>query len=328
MKVPIVDLRRKIIKQLIKNLDSDSAEQLADYLLWADMSGITTQGVLKMTGTEPLQDIIPKREPKILRNTKLSQLIDAGAYPAPLIAMRATETAIEKAKEHGIGLVGVRNTYSSNGSQAYYVEKIANSGLVGVMCSRSPAAMVGFGSIDPLFGTNPIGFGFPSEGEALIFDTATSAITWYGLVLAKAKGESIPPGIAIGHDGNPTVDPDEAMRGGILPFDHSYKGAGFGLVVEMLAGPFIGGAFIDNKTFDEEWGTFVMAIDPELFVEIDDFKKNSSELIRKIKESRTKSGESIRLPGEQAAMRYRNSKMVGEIDIEEKVLQEIGYFDD
>lgn len=83
--------------------------------------------------------------------------------------------------------MGVNNTFSSNGAQAYYVEKMAREDLIGIVCSRSPAATTGFGSIEPLFGTNPIGFGFPTQGEPLVFDMATSAITRYGLVLAKAR---------------------------------------------------------------------------------------------------------------------------------------------
>lgn len=325
MKVRVTDLRRVVIEKLAKNLNSEQAEAVADYLLWADMSGISTQGVLKMTGTEPIQDIVPQYVPKILRDTKLSRIIDGGANPAPLVALEATNVAIEKAKEHGFGIVGVRNTYSSNGAQGYYADKIAENDLIGIVCSRSPAATTGFGSIDPLFGTNPIGFGFPTNDKPLVFDTATSAITWYGLVLAKAKGESIPENVAIDKEGNVTTDPSDAMSGALLSFGRGYKGAGFALVVELLAGPLIGGAFIDNQTFEEEWGTLIIAIDPELLVDRDQFKSATSELLRKVRTSRSAKNESIRLPGDHARVNYQNALELGEVDVPEEILIELNY---
>lgn len=328
MKIQIADLQELVVGKLRKNFNNEQAELIADYLLWADMSGISTQGVLKMTGTEPIQDIEPKYSPKVIRDTKLSQLIDGGKNPAPLVALEATQVAIGKAKQYGFGIVGVRNTFSSNGAQSYYVEKIAQNNLIGLVCSRSPAATTGFGSIDPLFGTNPIGFGFPTDQEPLVFDAATSAITWYGLVLAKAKGESIPEGLAIDSEGNMTTDPDRAMSGALLSFDKSYKGAGFALVIEMLAGPLIGGAYIDNQTFEEEWGTLVLAIDPELFVDIDKFKAAASELVAKIRVSRTKPGHTIRLPGDHTRARYQRAEKEGEVEIPQEILRELGYIED
>lgn len=97
------------------------------------MSGNKTQGIIKLTGTEPLQNIKPQHEIKIDKDTKLSQLIDAGANPAPLVSQVATETVIAKAQEHGFGIVGVHNFFSSNGAQAFYAEKIAGKDLIGIV---------------------------------------------------------------------------------------------------------------------------------------------------------------------------------------------------
>ena len=327
MKVAIKDLERRVLGTFIENgFSSDKAAKIWEYLLWAEMSGNSTQGIIKMTGTEPLQSIKPLGEIKVERNKKLSQLIDGGANPAPLVSQLATEAVISKAKEHGFGIVGVRNTYSSNGAQAYYVEKIAKEDLIGIVCSRSPAATTGFGSIDPLFGTNPIGFSFPTEDEPFVFDMATSAMTFYGLVLAKSRGEAIPENMAIDSDGIPTTDPEKAMDGALLPFDLNYKGAGLSMVIEMLTGPLVNSAWIDNKTFTEEWGSLFIAIDPDLLVDVSDFKKNASDLIKRVKGSRKGDGVSeIRLPGEEALKKRKEAKASGFVDIEESILRELGY---
>ena len=325
MKISIDSLKAKLLELLSANFTPEESEKIVEYLLWADMSGIKTQGIIKMTGTEPLQNIAPEHEVSVLRNTKLSQLIDAGRNPAPLTAQIATDVAIAKAKEHGFAIVGIKNTFSSNGAQAFYVEKIAKENLVGVMCSRSPASAAGFGSIDPIFGTDPIGFGFPTNDTPLVFDMATSAMTFYGLVLAKARGEQIPENMAIDHDGNPTTDPAAAMSGAILSFDRSYKGSGFALVVEMLAGPLLGGAWVDNKSFKEEWGTTLMAIDPELLVDIAEFKSNASDLISKVKSARKADGvKVIRLPGEHGRELYETALVNGEVEIDDAIAKQLG----
>lgn len=324
MKIALTDLRNNILATLRdKNFVDADAEQIADYIVWAEMSGNATQGLIKLTGTEPLQNITPQHEPTVLRDTKLSQLIAAGAHPAPLASTRAVRTAISKARASGFSIVGVRGTYSSNGAQAYYAELIAREDLIGIVCSRSPASTSGFGSIDPIFGTNPVGFGFPTEGDPLVFDMATSAMTFYGLVLSKARGEAIPDNTAIDHDGNPTTDPAAAMQGALLPFDHGYKGAGLGMMIELLTGPLLGGAWVDNKKFTEEWGSVFIAIDPNLLIDTSEFKRNASQMVADIKSARSKDG--IRLPGERALAARHAARVSGFVDVEEAVLRELGY---
>src|SRR5262249_49654297 len=147
-----------------------------------------------------------------------------------------------------------------------------------VLCSQ-PASVAPFDSIDPLFGTNPIGFSFPTNSDPLVFDFATSAMTWYGLVLAKTKGEKIPENMAIDKNGKLTTDPSEAMEGALLPFDRGYKGAGIGMVAEIMAGPLVSAAYAD---LDGEWGALFIAIDPDLLIDVSKFKDNCSDLIKKI----------------------------------------------
>jgi L-2-hydroxycarboxylate dehydrogenase (NAD+) len=326
MKISIPDLRQKVVATLKKNFTESQANRIADYLLWADMSGIKTQGVIKMTGTEPMQDIQPKGEITVERDTKLSQLINAGANPAPLVSQQATDVVIQKAKEHGFAIVGVHNTFSSNGAQAYYAERIAKEDLVGIVMARSPGSTAPFGSIDPLFGTNPIGFAFQTKSEPLVFDMATSAMTWYGLVLAKARGEAIPDNMAIDHDGNITTDPDKAMKGALLPFDHGYKSSGMGMVVEIMAGPLAASAYCDCETFDKEWGSTFIAIDPNLLVDVEKFKADCSGLIAKVKASRKKLGtDEIRLPGERAQAARKEAEATGMVEVDDVILKELGW---
>lgn len=327
MKIAITELRTKVIATFTaKGFKRDDANRIADVLLWADMSGIRPMGVAKLVGSEPLQDETPNAPIEVVRDTKLSQRINAHHAPAPLACQQAVDAVIKKAKHHGFGVVGVNNTFTSSAALAFYVDRIAQKDLIGIATSRSAGAVAPFGSSDPLFGTNPIAFAFPTNEKPILFDMATSPMTWTGLIIAKARGEQIPKGIAIDSAGNPTTDPNEAIKGAMFPFDHSYKGSGLGLVAEIMAGPLVASAYLDYKTFDKDYGNLFMAIDPELLVDLADFKAQTTDMINVIKASRKQPGVAeIRLPGERARASFRQAKKSGVVDVEEKVLEELKY---
>lgn len=325
MKIAINELRQKIIETLKNRYNQEESGYIADVLLYAEMSGVKPMGIVKMVGTEPIQDMAAEHEPKIERDTKLSRLINAGGNAAPIVCGQAVEVAIQKAKEHGMAIVGVYNTHSSNLTQAYYVERIAQNDLIGISMSSAPASSTGFDSIDPIFGTNPMGLAFPTNDDPLVFDMTTAAMPWSGLVLAQARGEQIPENIAIDAQGNPTTDPGEAMEGATIPFDHGYKGSGLALMVETLAGPLVNAAYVDTS-LDSSYGSLFIAIDPSLLIDTDKFKKSASDLLNKIKASRKKSSvDEIRLPGERAKESRKQALASGSVDVDEAVLKQLGY---
>ena len=323
MKISISDLKQQIFNKLSKNFNEEDSNVISDYFVWAEMCGNDTQGLAKMTGSDPIQNIIAEFPIKIEKETPVSALLDGGKNPAMIVAEKTTEIAIKKAKETGMSIVGARNFFSSNGAQAYYVEKIAKEDLIGIMVSRCPGSVAGFGSIDPILGTNPIGYAFPTNDEPIIFDAATSAIPWYRLVVAKAKGEKIPEGFAIDKDGNIVTDPAIAMDGALNPFGNSHKASGLSMLVELLSGPLIGGAYLDYETFDKEWGTTVIAIDPNIFVDVDKFKDSCSEFISIIRNSRTRPNESIYIPNDNSRKNYKKSMESGYVEVDEVIYNKI-----
>lgn len=197
MNIRIADLKAIIIKILTSTYYSkQNAQLITEVLLYAELTGKNTQGILKLLGTEPIQMVKPKFSPKIIKETKISALIDGGGNPGTLVSQEAIDIAIKKADTYGVGIVGTKNTYSSTGAIGYYALKAAMKDLIGIVMAGSEASVAPYGSIDPIFGTNPMAFGFPTTKEPIIFDMATAAITWYGLVRAKTLGEKIPSGVA------------------------------------------------------------------------------------------------------------------------------------
>lgn len=321
MTIKIDELRGLIVSILASKYYSKvEAEKIAEVFLYAEMTGKNTQGILKLLGTEPAHLIKPEYPPKISKETELSALIDGGGAAGPLPAQIATEKVIQIASRKGFGIVGTNNTFSSVGAISFYSRKIAQHDLIGIVAASSPRGVIHFGGIEPAYGTNPIAFGFPTNEHPIVFDSASSAITYYGLVRAKALGQTLSENVAIDKEGNPTIDPQEAMDGAILPFDRSYKGSGFAMVVELLAGALTGAQFV----FDEgDWGTTFMAFSPDLLIGTDVFKKHASELVRKVKSGKKKPGSDIKIPGYDTEVKMQELINNGEIDIEQELVEQL-----
>jgi L-2-hydroxycarboxylate dehydrogenase (NAD+) len=321
MKVRISDLQ-DMVERLIANgsYSQEEAKKIGEVLIYAELTGKNTQGVLKLIGRSPLQSIKPERAPQIIKETPLSAVFDAGSGIGMLTAQLATDKVIEIASKAGFGIVSMKNYSSSTGVIGFFARKIARHDLVSIVASNSPRAVSHHGGIEPTYGTNPIGFGFPTEDNPIVFDMAASAITWFGLVQAKELNQELPENVAIDADGNPTRDPRAAMKGAILPFDRSYKGSGLALVVELLAGVMSGASYV----FDEgDWGSTFIAFSPSLLMDLTEFKRRSSDLISKVKSKKSKTGKALRIPGYDLELEVQRRLQSGEIDIEEKIFEQL-----
>lgn len=320
MKIKIVELRKLMQKILTqKHFSASQVRDIMEVLLYAELSGKNTQGIIKFLGNEPIQDIIPEYEPKIIKNTNLSVLVDGGRNPGILVSVMAVKLAIKKCKKNGFALIGTNNAYSSTGALGYYANEIAKNDLIGIVMSGTPKGVAPYGSIDKLFGINPIAFGFPTENDPLIFDMATAAITWYGLVRAKMMGKKLPEGVAIDKEGKLTRDPKAAMEGAILTFGKNHKGSGLSMMIEMFTGPLVGSISPDSEG---KWynGSLFIAIDPDLLMGKKYLKKNSSLLINRLKKSRTsKNFQEVIMPGEKALRSRREAEASGVVEVDDKM---------
>ena len=320
MKVKIVKLRKLMQKILMsKYFSASEAKEIAEVLLYAEMSGKKTQGIIKFLGTEPIQNIAPAYKPKVIKSTKLSVLIDGGRNPGILVSRMATKMAIIKCKKNGFSIIGTNNSYSSTGSIGYYANEIAKNDFIGIIMSGTPKGVAPYGTIDKLLGINPIAFSFPTENDPLIFDMATAAITWYGLVRAKIMGQELPEGIAVDEEGIPTKNPEKAMKGAIFTFGNNRKMSGLSMIIEMFTGPLLDSISPDS---DGKWynGSLFISIDPDLLIGKKKLKKSSSFLMSKIKKSRINSDfKEVVMPGEKSLESRKNAESKGIIEIEDKV---------
>jgi LDH2 family malate/lactate/ureidoglycolate dehydrogenase len=238
-------------------------------------------------------------------------LFDGGNNLGMVTMYRAAQTAIAKAREHGFAVVGVRNTWLS-GRGAHYVEMIARAGLIGIHTVSANLRVAPPDGTAAATGTNPIAFGFPTLHEPLVIDLGTSALSFSDLLLRERRGELLPEGVGIDPHGEPTRDPALAHLGALLPFG-GYKGFALALAAQALG--VFAGSTDDIGSID---GYLIIAMQPDLLVPLDDYRKYLSKTIERIKATPLKPGvEEIRIPSERAFRERARSLREGiEIDRE------------
>jgi LDH2 family malate/lactate/ureidoglycolate dehydrogenase len=179
-----------------------------------------------------------------------------------------------------------------------------------------------YGSFEPVFGTNPIAIAIPCQPSPVVLDMSTAAISYFGLVEAKTAGRKIPADMAYDDRGLPTDDPAAAIQGAIRSFDRSYKGSGLALMAEILAGPLAGAAFAGIGNSRKNWGHLLIAIDPGLLGDRDEFTANVAAMAAKIKSTKRLPGvDEIFVPGEREEQLARHCLESGEIEIEDNLLE-------
>ena len=322
MKVSI-DNVKTVTRQAIVNqgYDAEDSEIILDIIMYAQLRG-NNQNVVKLVGAGLPAD--PRASDITLaKETKLSALVDGSWNQGMVVMTKVTEMAIAKAKEHGFGIVGTQKTSSATGAIGYFARQIADEGLIGFVFSGSSEFMAMYGSYEPFFGTNPIAIGIPTANNPIVFDMATAAIAYYGILNAQAAGESIPEGVAYDDEGHITTDPAKALSGAIKTFG-GYKGAALALIVEILTRPLVGAERKDDGT-KHDWGNLVFAIDPELLADdLETFQAGVSDLIERLKARKKLPGvDEILVPGERGDKIYHETVASGEIEIDENLWQQL-----
>lgn len=310
---------------------ADEAKTVADNLVMAERRGIATHGVNFLL---PLADRIARG--LVVVPTKVTVISDADAVlhldggngigqTAATLGMRS---AIEKARRFGIGLSLVRNT-NHIGLLAWYTLMAADEGLVGFCACNGAASMAPWGGAEAFFGTNPFSVAVPGgEGTPIVLDMSTSIAARGKIRRAQRLKERIPLGWALDAAGNPTDDPQSAMKGTLLPIGGP-KGYGMALFIDLVSGLLSGSKYSrDVKTFHQPEGptgvgVTLLAIDIGRFMPLDAFRSLVGEYGRAIHGSaKARDTARIYLPGEIEAERELASAAKG-IEVDEPVCQSL-----
>ncbi|MFF3573576.1 Ldh family oxidoreductase [Nocardia jiangxiensis] len=296
----------------------DDAVVIADHLLDCELRGLAFGGLARAVSiTERIRATTQAPRPiEIVRETSVSATLDGGDQVGYLVGMRALELATEKARAHGISVVGARNTWYT-GMFSHYLEKAAAAGLAGVIAGSGPAVVAPHGGTEGRFGTNPIAFGFPAEPTPVIWDIGTSAVM-YGEVVLKARlGEELKPGQAYDAAGSPTSDPGAALAGAFGVWG-GHKGSGLAAVVQLLG--MMSGAAADPPGISD-CGFFVLLVDPAALTDPDDYRRRVTEFAASIRATRpVEGGRAVRVPFDRSAACREETLRRGTIDVPETVV--------
>ncbi len=254
---------------------------------------------------------------RIVKEKAAMALLDGDNAMGHLVMQRAARIAIEKARHCGIAWVGSRLSNHA-GPASLYARMCMEENMIGMYFAVGNANhLPPWGGLDMLLSTNPIAVAVPAgEEPPVVLDMATT-VAAYGKVKAKAqRGEQMPVGWMMDRQGQPLTDPTRAEEGFLMPIG-GYKGYGLSLVVGILAGTLNGAAmgsevidFNHDDTTTTNTGQAIVAIDPDAFGDIDDFKARVDTLVRELRASQRMPGvERIWLPGEQShAKRLANER--------------------
>jgi LDH2 family malate/lactate/ureidoglycolate dehydrogenase len=297
--------------------DAEDARILTDHVLDAALCGYAYSGLPKLLNVVDSAEFKrPRRPVSVVRETPVSALLDGGNNSGMIAAYHAAEATIARAQASGLAVVCMANTWMT-GRSAYYCEMIARAGLVVIHSVASPPAVAAFGGSKPVLGTNPIAFGFPTEAEPLIIDMGTSAFMGTDLHYRERLGIPIPEGVAVGPDGLPTTDAHTAHQGALLPFggpQGGYKGFGLALAMEAL-----GTLSMGLQAGGSVSGYLFVAFKPDLFVPIEEYRRDLTRRIAAIKASPRQPGVTeIRIPGEHG--QASRARMMREgLDLDRKI---------
>jgi L-2-hydroxycarboxylate dehydrogenase (NAD+) len=313
------EIEKLALGLLVKHgLKPEEATIVAKEILDAEMRGRHAHGVeLLPTMIERMKE--RTGEIRVIRDSGFSALVDGGDNLGPLVADLCSNLAISKAQSLGVSIVGAVNKFVFV-TGGYHARKIAENNLIAIIFSAAEARVAPWGGIDRIFGTNPVAVGIPSKQRPIVLDMALSRKAAAEIRLAKKLGEKIDKSWAVDQNGNPTDDPDEALKGALLPID-TYKGYGLALVVEILGGLFVGGKA--GNVVKGRRGMAFIALKPNTFVDLDKFKQDVSLLVSEIKASRKARGfDEILIPGEKSDREFEKAKSRG-IEVSEKFLDNI-----
>ncbi len=181
-----------------------------------------------------------KVEPQVTQPRAAAILSDARCGFAQPAFAAARDRACDLARHTGVAMLAVAQSHTCT-SLGYFTEQIGRAGLIGIGFTNASPVVAAPGGKSRVIGTNPIAMSVPdgAGGLALHFDFSTSAVALGKIAMAKYAGESIPLGWALDEQGQPTTDPEAALRGSLCSAG-GHKGWGFGLMAELMAAAMTG----------------------------------------------------------------------------------------
>ena len=307
---------QKLAKNILvaHNTSEDNATQVANAITMAEADGQIGHGASRIpsyAAQSKSGKVDGHAVPVSIPITHAAVSVDARsgfAYPALNLAI---ENLCKLAPKSGIAAATISNSHHS-GVAGHQVEAIATKGLIGLSFGNGPVAIAPWGGNRGVFGTNPLAFAAPRVNRPpVLIDMSLSKVARGKINVASQNGEIIPEGWAVDVEGKPTTDPQEALKGTMVPMGDA-KGAQLVLMVEILAAAlsasqfgFEASSFFSGRGNPPNVGQFLIAIAPGLFSK-NRFSDRLDELLAQIEIQ-----PGARLPGERRFEKRKIAELSG-----------------
>jgi len=302
------------------------AADVANVIIAAESDGCPSHGLFRVPGyVASLRSgkVNGKARPQVetADDRNVVTVDGAGGFAPPALAA-ARSSLVELASKRGIAALSIINVFHFSALWTD-LEPICEQGLCALAFTCYLPFVAPAGGSRPLFGTNPMAFGWPRPRDRpMIFDQASSVAARGEVMIAARDGRQMRPDVGLDASGQPTIDPNEILKGAMLPFG-GYKGSGIALMVELLAGALIGEQFsfeaglTDNQDGGPpRGGELVIAMEPSLLGG-DDALEHAEKLF-----ARMATQPNVRLPADRRYANRRRSEADG-ITVPKSVLKKV-----
>lgn len=241
----------EVVNQICINAGTKpgDAQQVASLLVEANLKGHDSHGVQML----PVYiynisqgHLKPQQHAELVSRTGSSLIVDGLTGYGQIVGPEAIEMGLEVAAELGVAIVALKNAHHL-GRIGGMGEQCAARGFISmhyVNVVGHPPLVAPFGGKQPRMVTNPYCCAIPvSGGDPIVLDMATSAIAHGKVRVALNRGDRVPDGSLIDHEGNETTDPAVMFSQPMGALSHfgKHKGYGLALICEILGGALAGG---------------------------------------------------------------------------------------
>lgn len=310
----------------------EDAQLAADVLLLADLRGIDSHGVARLSGYYRLFEagrINPKPKIKITRETLSTLRVDADSALGLVAAPKIMKLLVEKAKKAGSAWAAIGNS-NHFGIAAYHALIAANQEMIGYASTNASPLVSPTYSKERLLGTNPVCYCIPANPHPpVVMDLATSAAANGKLEIAQRLNKDVPQGWIADKNGLATTNPNGVKEGGsLLPLGSdkdrgSHKGYALGAMVDIFSGvlsganygpwvpPFVSFLPVLPDLPGKGLGHFMGCWDIEAFVEKEEFYHHMNKWINRFKNSESIENHKVIIPGEPEQILFEERKKSG-----------------
>ena len=320
------------------------AETAANSLLSADLRGVDSHGVARLSGYVRLWEAKRVNANPLIKiecETLSTAVVNGDAGLGLVVAPFAMQVAIDKAKHSGTGWVSVKNS-NHFGIAGTHAMMALQHDMIGIAMTNGSALVAPTFSTERLLGTNPIAFAIPAGDEQpFVADFATTTAANGKLEMLQRKNESAPNGWVQTKTGAPSSDADELKKGGaLLPLGGdkrhgSHKGYALGAVVDIFSailsganyGPWVP-PFPAYVPMPEDMpgkgiGHFFGAMRIDAFRPAEEFKLHMDKWIRRFSTSKTIEGQDrVYIPGEPE-IKIKEERMKNGIPLLRPVVEDL-----